>query len=267
MRRTIACALVLTLAVGVAQGVAVARQALPNRATRSIAMHPSLRVESRGGGASLLFYGPSIAGRASVNEITVARSLGLDVMRASKSEWSAMSALDFGSFDAIVFGDPNCKESTRSLSTAIANREVWSAAIHGPVVVEGTDPVAHAENPGAVQLIADSLTYVSASGPTGLAVSLSCYYFRASPGTPVKLLRGLGTFTVQGQRHRPLPDCPERVETPDPSDPFLVDLTAADLSGWHCSIHEAFNTYPYAYRVIARDGKSDLGYIIAGHRA
>ena len=82
----------------------------------------------------------------------------------------------------------------------------------------------------------------------------------------MKLLRELGTFTLQGQRHRPLPRCPERVETPDPSDPFLVDLTADDLSHWGCSIHEAFNTYPYRYRVIARDGKSDLPYIIAGQR-
>ena len=38
-------------------------------------------------------------------------------------------------------------------------------------------------------------------------------------------------------------------------------------SHWGCSIHEAFNQYPYGYRVIAQHKKSDLPYIIAGHRA
>jgi hypothetical protein len=222
------------------------------------------------GSASLLFYGPSIAGHARVNEIKVARHLGLDVTKASKSEWSAMTAADFSYFDAIVFGDPNCKGSTDRLDAAIANRAVWSSAIHGRVVVEGTDPVWHANHgsePGAMQLIADTVTYVSSDGPTGLAVGLSCYYAGTRPGTPVKLLRGLGTFTVQGQGRRPLPGCPNRIETPNPSDPFLVHLTADDLSRWGCSIHEAFNTYPYGYRVIAQHAKSDLPYIIAGHRA
>ena len=95
-----------------------------------------------------------------------------------------MSEEDFGSFDAIVFGDPNCKDVTDRLSTAIANRAVWSAAIHGPVVIEGTDPVWHANHdgpPGTVQLIADTLTYVSADGPTGLAVGRAVATTAAPP--------------------------------------------------------------------------------------
>lgn len=268
MRRAIATALALTLAIGLVEGTAAAR-GRPNRPTRSGAAHVSGRPAPRAG-VSILFYGPSIAGHAKVNEIRVARHLGFGVTKASKGEWAAMSEDDFGAFDAIVFGDPNCKGGTDRLATALANRAVWSAAIHGPVVAEGTDPVWHANHggePGTTQLIVDTLTYVSSSGPTGLAVSLSCYYSGKRPGTKVKLLSDLGTFTVQGQGRRPLPGCPNRIETPNPSDPFLVDLTAEDLSGWGCSIHEAFNSYPYGYRVIAQHAKSDLPYIIAGRRS
>jgi hypothetical protein len=269
MRRVIASALAFALVIGLAEGAASARQVHTNRTARSTG-HTSAHVSHRGGGASLLLYGPSIGKKADINEMTVAEDLGFDVTMASKTEWSAMSESDFGAYDAIVFGDPVCKGSPDRLATAIANRGVWSAAIHGPIVVEGTDPVWHANNggpPGTVQLIADTLTYVSAGGPTGLAVSLSCYYHGARPGKPVKLLRDLGTFTVQGQGHRPLPGCPDRVATPDPSDPFLVNLTADDLSHWGCSIHEAFDEFPYGYRVIAQHKKSGLPYIIAGHRS
>jgi hypothetical protein len=270
MRRAIAAALALTLAAALAEGTAAARQAPPNRVSRSAVTRWSVPLAHRGGATSLLIYGPSIAAKADVNEMTVAGDLGFHVTKASKAEWSAMSETDFAAYDAIVFGDPNCKGDTRRLATAVANRAVWSAAIHGSVVVAGTDPVWHANHggpPGTVQLIADTLTYVSAGGPTGLAVSLSCYYAGARPGKPVRLLRDLGAFTVQGQGRPPLPGCPNKIETPNPSDPFLVDLTAEDLSDWGCSIHEAFDGFPYGYRVIAQHKKSDLPYIIAGHRS
>jgi hypothetical protein len=268
MRRLIAIVLALAVILAFAPGAAGA-SARPNRSPR--AMHvSSVHVARAGYGDSLLFYQPTVALRRHVNEVTIAESMGFDVTLATKAQWSAMSTADFESYDAIVFGDPACKSSTKRLGAARSNAAVWSAAIHGSIVVEGTDPVWHANSgttPGPELLIADTLAYVAGKGDTGLAVSLSCYYAGAKPGTPVKLLSALGTFTVQGQGHRPLPGCPDRIETPNPSDPFLVGLTAGDLSNWGCSIHEAFDEYPYGYRVIAQHKKSDLPYIIAGHRA
>ena len=77
---------------------------------------------------------------------------------ADDATWSAMTTAQFAAFDAIVFGDPSCDNigGRELLNTAEVTKSVWSAAITGPVYIQGTDPVYH-QFPGGRTLIADGL--------------------------------------------------------------------------------------------------------------
>ena len=264
MRRTITFALAtIVVAALTFGGTASARHVPANhpRARTDVA----IRVPHRGYGDSMLFYGPSVSKHDFTDEI--ARDMGFDVTIATRGQWASMTRSDFSAFGAIVFSDPSCKSGTDRLDVADANADTWSRAIRGHVVVNGTDPVFHAnhgEEPGPERLIVNTLAYVSRGSGTGLAVSLSCYFAGADTDTPVTLLRHFGTFTVQGQGTDPLPNCPDKVETPNPSHPLLTGLPAEDLSGWSCSIHEAFDSMPSGFDVIAQHRRSDLPYIITG---
>ncbi len=264
MRRTITFALATVVVAALTFGGTASARHVPVN-------HPhgrtdvAIRVPDRGYGDSILFYSPSV----SKNDFTpeIARDMGFDVTIGTRGQWASMSRSDFSAFGAIVFSDPSCKSGTDRLDVADATADTWSRAIRGHVVVNGTDPVFHANHgiePGPEHLIVNTLAYVTRGAGTGLAVSLSCYFSGADRDTPVTLLRHFGTFTVQGQGTEPLPRCPEKVETPDPSHPLLAGLPAADLSDWSCSIHEAFDSMPSGFDVIAQHRRSDLPYIITG---
>ena len=264
MRRTTAFALATVVVAALTfGGTASARHVPANHAHARTDV--AVRVPHRGYGDSILFYGPSVGKNDFTDEI--ARDMGFDVTIATRGRWAAMSRSDFRVFGAIVFSDPGCKSGTDRLDVADATADTWSRAIRGHVVVNGTDPVWHANHgiePGPEHLIVNTLAYVTRGAGTGLAVSLSCYFSGADRDTPVTLLRHFGTFTVQGQGTKPLPNCPDKVETPDPSHPLLAGLPAADLSDWSCSIHEAFDSMPSGFEVIAQHRRTDLPYIITG---
>jgi hypothetical protein len=265
MRRMTASLMAIAVAATLTiEGTASARQVRSNRAAHRT--HAVARSPHGSSSDSILFYGPSVGGR-SINEASIAEAMGFDVTIATKDEWAAMSTSDFEAFGAIVFADPSCKTSTHRLNVAEANAETWSGAIQGPVVVTGTDPVWHLNHgvqPGPERLIANTLAYVTSGDGTGLSVGLSCYYVDARRDTPVPLLRDLGTFTVQGQGRKPLPGCPDKVETPDPTQSLLTGLTADDLSDWGCSIHEAFDSMPVGFDVVAQHRRTDMPYIVTG---
>ena len=257
----LAIAVVATLML---QGTTSARQVRPNSAHPWT--HAGRPVPRLGYGDSILFYGRTV-GTERVTEVSIAEAMGFDVTIATKRRWATMSRHDFETYGAIVLADPGCEVDEDRLDVASANAKTWSNAIHGHVVITGTDPVWHLNRgtqPGPERLIANTLAYVSRGNGTGLAVSLSCYYWNARRDSPVPLLRHFGTFTVQGADRKPLPGCPQRVETPDPDHAMLAGLTADDLSGWGCSIHEAFDSMPYRFNVVAQHRGSDLPYIIAG---
>jgi hypothetical protein len=263
MRRMLVAVLAIVTATTCAvQGIASARQVRPNRAQPGA--HTAVRMPHRGSGGSLLFYAPTV-GKRDVTEASIAEAMGFDVTIATKAAWATMTRADFETFGAIVFADPGCKSSTRRLDAAEANAATWSSAIQGNVVVNGTDPVWHLNHGtkrGPKRLIVNTLNYVSEGDGTGLAVSLSCYYYDADIHTPVSVLSHLGTFTVRGQGL--LAGCPDRVVTPDPAHPLLTNLTADDLSHWGCSIHEAFDAMPGSFDVVAQHRKTGFAYIIAG---
>jgi hypothetical protein len=264
MRRILVTVMAIATAAAMTlQGTASARQVRPNRAQAGT--HAVVRLPHRGLGESILFYAPTV-GKRHVTEASIAEAMGFDVTIAKKGQWAAMSTADFQAFGAIVFADPGCKSSTDRLDVADATAATWSAAIQGNAVVTGTDPVWHLNRgvaPAPEMLIANTLSYVSQGDGTGLAVSLSCYYSQARRNTPVSLLRSIGSFAVRGQNHIGS-GCPDRVETPDPAHALLTGLTAADLSDWRCSIHEAFDAMPSGFDVVAQHKKTGLAYIIAG---
>lgn len=82
-------------------------------------------------------------------------------------------------------------------------------------------------------------------GKTGAYISLSCYYYNATPGTPVPLLNGAfgAGFTVRATGSDTI-----HVTA---SSPVLAGLTDASLSNWGASTHEAFDSFPVDFAPLA----------------
>jgi hypothetical protein len=218
---------------------------------------------ARAAAGSLLFYGPSILGSPDT-EVTLAQAAGYDVTVADASTWVGMTTFEFQQYDAIVFGDPSCTyETPAPLAAAEFNKFTWSAAVSGPKVVIGTDPMYHQSEFGrqAVQLTQNAMAF-AASGPgTGLYASLSCYY--AGTASSVDFLNAFGSFQVVGQGAGGLDPCPNDVGILQPEHPVMNGITVAGLSNWSCSIHEAFTAYPTEFQAVARDNPTQFPYVIA----
>jgi hypothetical protein len=208
-------------------------------------------------GKSVLIYGPSMSGPT--NEQTLAAAAGHAVTVADAATWSSFTTAQFASYDAIVFGDRTCATSTSLLATAEANKATWSAAITGPMYVQGTDPRYHIHRTEAQNMITSGINF-AASGPgTGLYMSLSCYYYSAAPGTPVSILSGIGSFQVRGQWTG---GSSELATIVDPTHPAMAGLTSAGISNWGTSIHEMFTSFPPSFIPLATNN-TPTPYIIA----
>jgi hypothetical protein len=85
---------------------------------------------------------------------------------------------------------------------------------------------------------------VAETGKTGAYISLSCYYHGTAAMTPVPLLDGFGTFTATGV------GCYNDAHIVA-THPALDGLTDATLSNWSCSVHEAFDSWPVSFEVLA----------------
>lgn len=159
--------------------------------------------------------------------------------------WASMTAAQFDSYDAIVLGDPTCSSDvTSSAGPAVANAAVWSSVVDGNVIIIGTDETFHQSQGGADLMERTAAFSVAEAGKTGAYVSLSCYYHGAAPLTPVPLLAGFGTFTVTGV------GCYNDAHIVA-THPALAGLTDATLSNWSCSVHEAFDSWPVSFEVLA----------------
>ena len=179
------------------------------------------------------------------------------------TEWAAMTTAQFASYRAILIGDPSCG-SLPTISAPIANRSVWAAAIDGNVIIDGTDPVFHGKNDFTNGAVAFA---TAASDRTGAYISLSCYYDSVAPNTAVQLLEPFGAFTVRGV------SCSSAVHIVA-DHPALSGINDAYLSGWGCSVHEAFEKWPTSFSVLAiakdvgtaytaTDGTKGTPYILA----
>jgi hypothetical protein len=178
-------------------------------------------------------------------EVETATDLGLAVEVKSPSEWSAMTAEQFASYRVIILGDPACAfadpesglSGTASIAAAEANRDVWGPVVDGNILVNGTDPVYHYLEGGEALTDKGIAFAAAAAGKTGLYVSLSCYYERATAGTPVTVLEPFGAFTVTEV------GCFNDAHIVA-THPAVSGLTDASLSNWDCSVHEAFDGWP-----------------------
>ena len=195
---------------------------------------------------SVLILGTTVTGGLNCWEAQRAAAIGLTPVVVDATTWGAMTAADFASYRALVFGDPTCQPGTGAIAAAEANRNVWGPVVNGNVIIIGADPVFHAYNgalPGAITLIEKGIGFAAeVPGKTGSYVCLSCYYYDAVGGTPVPLLDPFGTFTVVGQSTG-WTSCPNASHIIATS-PALEGLEDADLSNWSCSVHEGFVQWP-----------------------
>ena len=212
-------------------------------------------VDAAGGDANtVLILDTTVSGGASSREATYLASKGFTVEIADATTWGAKTADEFGSYRAIVLGDATCGSD---LTAAEGNAMTWGPQIDGEAIIIGTDNVYHYGTGQAQQLIEQGLDFaVSDASATGLYATLSCVYDSSAPGTPVPALAGIdgGNFTVQGT------SCDDDVHI-TASHPAIAGLTDEGLSGWGCSTHESFDSFPATFAPLAMAVQEDGVYV------
>jgi len=189
----------------------------------------------------------------------VADGYGVDIVDAT--QWSAMTADQFAAYRAIILGDPTCS-SESSVAAAEANAMTWGPVINGNIEIIGSDPVFHATytNSAIAAVTQRAVDFATTqSGKTGAYISLSCYFAEGASQTHVSLLDGLdstGTgFSVQSA------GCFDRIHI-EAASPALKGIDDNLLSNWGCSVHEAFDSWPSKFGVLAVD--TDAGSLYTG---
>lgn len=193
------------------------------------------------GTLGVLILDASVYGGASSREAQAAIAAGQPVTVVNGTQWDAMTAGQFSQYRALILGDPYC--SFGYLGAAIANRNTWGPVVNGNVFIIGTDPVYHAgSHAGAAQVITSGVKFaVDAEGATGAYITLSC-----DPGL-VSVLQGLSTVGSFATGPAPCGATVDKVA----DHPALSALTASSLSGWGCSVHETFTSWPSDFDVLA----------------
>lgn len=190
-----------------------------------------------------------------------------------------MTTADFAQYKAVVISDPNCG-TLADIDFLDDTKAAWSPAITGNMILIGTDPAYHANNPpiqpGAVTLIDDGVSFATAGNGTGLYFALSCDYQSVDSAT-VDSLSYFGTISVHGV-YGGEAMCYNDAHVVANST-ALGRLNDTSLSNWECSVHEVFTDYPttgdHAFVPLAiadgatgagvkhfADGSSGIPYII-----
>ena len=132
----------------------------------------------------------------------------------------------------------------------MANASTWGAAVDGNVFVFGSDEQFHLGQGGQTLMNGAAPFSVAEAGKTGAYVSMSCYYHGTAAGTAIPLLDGafgaVGDFTMTGV------GCFNDAHITATHPAFTsAGVTDATLSGWGCSVHEAFDSWPVGFEVLA----------------
>jgi hypothetical protein len=208
-----------------------------------------------------LINADTVVGSPSQEE-AIATAQGFAVTVIDDATWGTYTAADFGQYDLLIAGDPNCGSLPPGL--------VSSASVYGPVVlgldggrtlagnriVVGTDPVFHDggdyTSPDARgTIIREGIAYAgNQAGTTGMYFDSTCAanYSGQSAETLAILTAmssGVGAWTIDAD-----PPCGGNVSL-IASNPSFVDLTTASLQGWGCSVHESFPTFPSDWSALA----------------
>jgi hypothetical protein len=210
-------------------------------------------------GNTVLILGSTVTGGMSSKE-ALAVPPGFVIEIASAADWAAKTTADFKTYRAIILGDPTCPApGLGPVQPAIDNAMIWANAVDDKVLIVGTDPTFHSPyQPGAAQLIVNSIAHVVQSTPPGKTsalIDLSCYYNNAGLNNIVHLLDGFGTFIV---RDNP---CFANVHIATPLHPSMNSLSDASLSNWDCSMHALFTTWPLDFKVIAMSSGTTSDYL------
>lgn len=208
---------------------------------------PAARAAGAANDHTVLILGSTVTGGAGSIEAQKAALAGMDVEIVDAAGWAAKSAADFASYRALVLGDPTCQgPGTGSIAAAEANASTWGPQVDGNVIIMGTDEVYHDVQGGNLLSEKAMAFAVDEVGRTGAFISLSCYYHGTPPLTPVPLLNDAfgPSFTLTGV------GCYNDAHIVATS-PALVGITDATLSNWSCSVHEAFDSWPASFDVLA----------------
>jgi hypothetical protein len=207
-----------------------------------------------------------------------ASPLNLNVEIDDAAAWGAKTQTQFATYRAIVLGDADCPNETAGavgdapVTAAKTNISVWGPVITGPVAVVGTDPEFHYINGvGSVPTTAAQLTQnaialaASSSGNPGAYICLSCYYETVTSSTTVDVLAPFGNFTVLANGDTTA-HCNSSSTIVDTSNALVTSpnvLSSAGLSGWSCSAHEGFDSFPSNFSKVVNTNGLNLPYILA----
>src|SRR5262245_56682732 len=117
--------------------------------TAAVVLFSTLAISQVWAADKALILGPTVTGGLSSIEAQEAIALGLTVEIATEAAWAAKTTADFAGYRVIILGDPTCS-GLGPANAAQATTSIWSPAITGNVIVNGTDPVFHASQGGAV---------------------------------------------------------------------------------------------------------------------
>ena len=202
----------------------------------------------------------TVVGGMTSEEAFFAAAAGVTVTVVSDATWGGVSATDFGQYDLLIAGDPNCGILPPGL---VASAPVWGSVVLGLAggrtqpgnrTVAGIDPVLHSGgNTSSVRsiVIKDGIAYAGTQpGRTGMYLDTTCgaNYFGQSAQTLAvvqAISAGIGPWTIDAG-----PPCGGSVSL-IASNPAFSDLTTADLAGWGCSVHESFPTFPSDWSALA----------------
>ncbi len=240
----------------------------------------------------VLILGPTVSGSPSFEEtkaLLVPGVTAVDVVATFAGITATTGApfdatKGFEAYRAIILGDPTC---TGTAPTAAAGT-AWQPVVRGDngnVVIIGTDPRFHSAQGGNIVMEKGIAFAVADPGKTGAYITLSCYYDFAAAFTDVPLLDGLSTAgkipalpdpgTPGGFTVTAVPGCfnSAHIVATHPALTSPPPLTDADLSNWTCSVHEAFDSWPTDFQVLAialtgtaftaADGTVGTPYILA----
>jgi len=230
-----------------------------------VAYLPGMQNEMAGASAygyvpmTALIDGATVSGPTSIEQ-SMLESQGFTVTVIDDATWQSEPQSYFAKFQLLVIGDATCNGDTNSIAGAVSSETTWAPTINGSILIIGTDPVYHYTfgTPSAGKLINQGLAYAGGqSGKTGLYLDLSCLYSMMGPGSGVSMQDvpivdglGFGSATVTSSI------CDDGIHVVA-SAQQLLGITDNDLSGWNCSVHEYFNTWPSAFVPFGLDTSAD----------
>ncbi|MHB8641360.1 MAG: Ig-like domain-containing protein [Gaiellaceae bacterium] len=202
----------------------------------------------------------TVSGGAGSEEAYFAAQAGFAVTVVSDSTWASYTAADFGQYQLLIAGDPDCGSLPPGL---VATAPIWGAVVLGHAggrtqagnrTIVGTDPMLHSGGNVASTrsiIIKDGIAYAGTQpGRTGMYLDTTCaanYYGQSAETLAVvnAISEGLGAWTLDAN-----PPCGGNVSL-IASNPSFSDLTTLDLAGWGCSVHESFPTFTSDWSALA----------------